>query len=164
MKTTSLVGIATGFVGGLLGSYVVAHADRDSRLPASAMAAAAPRQDALSAQSIRMVDAHGRIRAELAMSGDGGPALFFFDEKGRNRMVLGLYAPGEGEAPFVVLNDSQQHAAGIFRLFGGRDTPVVVLKSQGRDRSIYGLEPKTLEPFLVNYSGDGKKQDVFGKY
>ncbi|HEX3097011.1 MAG TPA: hypothetical protein VHQ02_04795 [Usitatibacter sp.] len=123
-----------------------------------------PRLDVVSVHRIELLDAHGRIRAELAMSGDGGPALFFFDEKGRNRMVLGLYPPGEGEAPFVVLNDGQQHAAGIFRLFGARDTPVVVLKSQGRDRSIYGLEPKTLEPFLVNYSGDGKKDAVFGKY
>jgi hypothetical protein len=79
-------------------------------------------------------------------------------------MVLGLYSAGEGEAPSVVLNDSQQHAAGIFRLFGARETPVVVLKSQGRDRSIYGLQPTTLEPFLVNYSGDGKKDDIFGKY
>lgn len=121
-------------------------------------------KDVVSARGIRLVDAHGKRRAEFAMSGDGGPALFFFDGAGRNRMVMGLYSPDEGEAPFVVLNDSQQHAAGIFRLFGARETPVVVLKTQGRDRSIYGLEPKTLEPFLVNYSGDGKKDNVFGKY
>ena len=98
------------------------------------------------------------------MSSDGGPALFFFDSAGRNRLVLGLYSPAESEYPFVVLNDTQQRAAGIFRLFGARETPVVVLKNQGRDRSIYGLNPGSLEPFLVNYSGDGKKGDVFGKY
>ena len=32
------------------------------------------------------------------------------------------------------------------------------------DRSIYGLNPSSTEPFLVNYSGDGRKSDVFGKY
>ena len=164
MKTVSLVGIAAGFFGGLLGSYVAGHWDRDGRSPSFEPAAGTVRQNVVSANTIRLVDAGGRLRAELAISADGGPALFFFDRAGRNRMVLGLYSPGEGEAPFVVLNDGQQHAAGIFRLFGARDTPVVVLKSQGRDRSIYGLEPKTLEPFLVNYSGDGKKDDVFGKY
>ncbi len=164
MKTVSLVGVAAGFFGGLLASYVAGHWDRDSRSPSSEAAAATVRQNVVSAGSIRLVDVHGKLRAELAISADGGPALFFFDGAGRNRMVLGLYSPGEGEAPFVVLNDSQQHAAGIFRLFGARETPVVVLKSQGRDRSIYGLEPKTLEPFLVNYSSDGKKDDVFGKY
>jgi len=78
--------------------------------------------------------------------------------------VLGLYSPAESEYPFVVLNDTQQHAAGIFRLYGGHETPVVVLKNRGRDRSIYGLNPSSLEPFLVNYSGDGKKSDVFGKW
>ena len=105
-----------------------------------------------------------KLRAELAMSPDGGPALFFFDTAGRNRLVLGLYSPAEGEAPSVVLNDAQQRAAGIFRLFGSRDTPVVVLKSQGRDRSVYGLNPGSTEPFLANYSGDGTKSDVFGHY
>jgi hypothetical protein len=110
------------------------------------------------------MDAGGKVRAELATSGDGGPALFFYDSAGRNRMVLGLYSPAEGEAPSVVLNDAEQHAAGIFRLFGARDTPVVVLKSQGRDRSVYGLNPASTDPFLTNYTGDGKKSDVFGNY
>jgi hypothetical protein len=64
----------------------------------------------------------------------------------------------------VVLNDTQQHAAGIFRLFGGRETPVVVLKNKGQDRSIYGLNPNSTEPFLVNYAGDGKKSYAFGSY
>jgi hypothetical protein len=164
MKTTPVVAITAAFFGALLGAYVARHLDRDGRFPTSAMAATALQKDAVSARRIQLIDAHGKLRAELAISGDGGPALFFYDGAGRNRLVLGLYSPGEGEAPFVVLNDGQQHAAGIFRLFGARDTPVVVLKSQGRDRSIYGLEPKTLEPFLVNYSGDGKKDDVFGKY
>jgi hypothetical protein len=79
-------------------------------------------------------------------------------------MVLGLYSRAEGEAPSVVLNDPQQRAAGIFRLFGSRDTPVVVLKNQGRERSIYGLDPTSTDPFLANYSGDGAKNDVFGHY
>ena len=164
MKTAPVLAIAAAFFGALLGAYVARHSDRDGRFPPSAMAATALQQDSISARRIQLVDAHGKLRAELAMSGDGGPALFFYDGSGRNRLVLGLYSPGEGEAPFVVLNDSQQRAAGIFRLFGARDTPVVVLKNQGRDRSIYGLEPKTLEPFLVNYSGDGNKDNVFGKY
>jgi hypothetical protein len=96
------------------------------------------------------------------MSLDGGPALFFYDSAGRNRMVLGLYSPAEGEAPSVVLNDPEQRAAGIFRLYGPHDAPVVVLKNQGRDRSIYGLNASSTEPFLTNYSGDGKKINVFG--
>jgi hypothetical protein len=70
----------------------------------------------------------------------------------------------EGEAPSLVLNDAQQRAAGIFRLFGTLDTPVVVLKNHGRDRSVYGLNPNSTDPFLANYADDGTKSDVFGRY
>jgi len=164
MKNAHFAGIMAGFLGGIFGAYVLAHLDRGSALLSSARAATSPSQDVVSASRIRLVDAGGKARAELAISGDGGPALFFFDSAGRNRLVLGLYSRAESEYPFVVLNDTQQHAAGIFRLFGAHETPVVVLKNDGRDRSIYGLNPNSREPFLVNYSGDGKKSDVFGKY
>jgi hypothetical protein len=163
MKNIPL-GLLAGFVGGLVGAFALGHLDRGDALMSAASAATAPQQDVASAGRFRLIDAAGKVRAELAISVDGGPALFFFDKAGRNRMVLGLYSPAEGEFPFVVLNDTQQRAAGIFRLFSARETPVVVLKNQGRDRSIYGLNPNTVEPFLVNYSADGKKNDLFGTY
>ena len=78
--------------------------------------------------------------------------------------MLGLYSPAESEYPFVVLNDTHQAAAGIFRLFGAQETPVVVLKNKGADRSIFGLNPNSTDPFLVNYSADRKKTEVFGNY
>ncbi len=160
--------ILAGAVGGLLG--VLAGAYLTSRVtPVAPGAAVAPAANArfapvLSAERIELRDAGGRLRAELAVSQDGGPALFFFDSAGRNRLVLGLYSAAEGEAPSVVLNDAQQRAAGIFRLFGSHDAPVVVLKSEGRDRSVYGLNPGSAEPFLANYDGSGSKSDVFGRY
>src|ERR1700719_4380952 len=106
-------------------------------------------QDVISANRVQLTDSGGKVRAELAMSRDGGPSLFFFDTSGRNRLVLELYSPAECVAPTVVLNDSQQHAAGIFRLFGARDTALVVLKSLDRDRSFSGLNPTSTDPFLA---------------
>jgi hypothetical protein len=162
MTKTFLAGILAGLIGGIAGAFLLVHRDRVPTLMSPATAAGARSQQVVSANRIQLVDGSGKVRAELAMSLDGGPALFFYDSAGRNRMVLGLYSPAEGEAPSVVLNDPEQRAAGIFRLFGPRDTPVVVLKNQGRDRSIYGLNATSTEPFLTNYSGDGKKTDVFG--
>jgi hypothetical protein len=164
MKITLLAGVFAGFMGGLLGAYLLGNLDRGGAFVPLAAAATSPQQNVVTASRVRLVDAGGKVRAELAMSRDGGPGIFFFDTAGRNRLVIGLYSPAESEYPFVVLNDTQQHAAGIFRLFGGHETPVVVLKNQGRDRSIYGLNPNSMEPFLVNYSVDGKRSDVFGKY
>jgi hypothetical protein len=161
MSKTYVAGLASGFLGGILGAFVLAHFG--SSLGVSP-ASAAPAQDVLSASRIRLLDSTGRARAELAMSPDGAPGLFFYDTKGRNRLVLGLYSPAESEYPFVVLNDTHNEAAGIFRLFGGQETPVVVLKNKGADRSILGLNPTSTEPFLVNYSADRKKTAVFGTF
>ncbi|MEO7725696.1 MAG: hypothetical protein ABIS45_00400 [Burkholderiales bacterium] len=161
MNKTYFAGVLSGFIGGLLGAYVLINFDRSAIMP---RAAAATTQDVISVSRIRMLDAKGKVRAELAMSPDGGPGLFFFDTQGRNRLVLGLYSPAESEFPFVVLDDTHQHAAGIFRLFGGQETPVVVLKNQGADRSIFGLNPASTEPFLVNYSADRKKTALFGNF
>jgi len=163
MKSNHLKGIFVGFLGGLVGAYVFGHLDW-SRVVVPPADAAAIAQEVITASAIRMIDASGKVRAELAMSRDGGPGLFFFDTAGRNRLVLGLYAPAENEYPFVVLNDTHQHAAGIFRLFGGNETPVLVLKNQGADRSIYGLNANTMEPFITNFGADGKRADVFGKF
>ena len=160
MSKTYVAGLMSGFLGGMMGAFVLAHLG----LPWISPASAAPAQEMISASRIRMVDATGRTRAELAMSPDGGPGLFFYDSKGRNRLVLGLYSPAESEYPFVVLNDTHNEAAGIFRLFGGQETPVVVLKNKGADRSILGLNPASTEPFLVNYSADRKKTAVFGSF
>jgi hypothetical protein len=164
MTKTFFAGVLAGLIGGLLGAFLLIQFERGGIPPSPSVASTARPQDVVSAGRIRLVDAGGKVRAELAMSRDAGPALFFFDTAGRNRMVLGLYSPAEGEAPSVVLNDAQQRAAGIFRLFGARDTPVVVLKNQGRDRSVYGLNPSSTDPFLANYAADGQKIDVFGNY
>jgi hypothetical protein len=160
MNKTYVAGMVSGFIGGILGALLLSHFG-----PASLIApASAASPDTVSAGRIRLLDASGRARAELAMSPDGGPGLFFYDSKGRNRLVLGLYSPAESEYPFVVLNDTHNEAAGIFRLFGGQETPVVVLKNKGADRSVFGLNPASTEPFLVNYSTDHKKTAVFGAF
>jgi hypothetical protein len=159
-----LAGLLSGFIGGLFGAYALTHVERGATGVHLPTAPVATQQQVISAQRIRLMDADGRARAELAMSQDGAPGIFFYDTKGRNRLELGLYSPAENEYPFVVLNDTQLRAAGIFRLYGGRETAVVVLKNQGRDRSIYGLNPNSADPFLVNYSSDGKKTSAFGDF
>jgi hypothetical protein len=164
MHKLYLASLLSGFIGGPLGAYVLAHSERVGSGVHLAARPPAGEQAVVSARRIVLTDATGRVRAEIAMSPNGGPGIFFYDGKGRNRLELGLYSPAESEYPFVVLNDTVQRAAGIFRLYGGRETPVVVLKNQGRDRSIYGLNAGSTEPFLVTYSNDGKKASVFGDF
>ena len=158
MNKSYVTGALSGFIGGIIGAFVLGHLG--SEVPRAAAAA----QDVVSASRIRLLDTTGRTRAELAMAPDGAPGLFFYDTHGGNRLVLGVYSPAEGEYPFVVLNDTHRLAAGIFRLFGPQETPVVVLKNKGADRSILGLNPNSTDPFLVNYSADRTKTAVFGNF
>jgi hypothetical protein len=47
---------------------------------------------------------------------------------------------------------------------GERSMPVLVMKAQGRDRIVMGLNGPGQDPFLVLYGADGAKQSVFGSY
>lgn len=164
MKKIFFAAVLGGLIGGIAGGDLALHFAPNATVLQPTIAAPSRPHGVVSASRIELTDTNGKVRAELAMSVDGGPALFFFDTAGRNRMVMGLYSPAEGEAPSLVLNDAQQRAAGIFRLFGGRDTPVIVLKNAGRDRSVYGLNPSSIDPFLANYDSNGIKSNVFGHY
>lgn len=112
------------------------------------------------ASEIRLVDSSNRTRLQFALGEGGSPAIFFMDSKGRVRFSLGLYSPAEGELPVIAMNDINGNAAGLLRLVG-EDSPYLILKSKGQDRSIFGL--KQDKPFLVNYNSDGKKL-IFGDY
>jgi|ERR1700733_691610 len=164
MANTFVAGAVAGLIGGVAGAFLFTRLDHGQAVATPAYAPMPRRAEIVSANRIQLVDLSGKVRAEFAMTADNGPALSFYDSAGRNRLELGLYSPAEGEAPSVVLNDAEQHAAGIFRLFGPHDTPVVVLKNGGRDRSVLGLNPNSMDPFLANYAADGKKSDVFGDY
>ena len=162
MRNFILAGLLSGFLGGLFGAYILAHLERVG--PKAHPAEIRVSQPEVISTRIVLVDNVGKVRAQLAMSPGGGPGIFFYDSQGRSRLELGLYSPAEREYPFLVLNDTQQQAAGIFRLFGGLETPVLVLKNHGRDRSVYGLNPNSTEPFLVNYSNESGKASAFGDF
>ena len=164
MQQTIVGGVVGGLVGVIAGAYLESQVRHFTNVPLASASSHERSGNVVSASRIELLDGGGKVRAELAMSVDGGPALFFLDSAGRNRLAVGLYSPAEGEAPSVVLNDPQQRAVGIFRLFGDHDTPVLVLKNQGRDRSVYGLNPSSAEPFLANYDEGGIKSSVFGHY
>jgi hypothetical protein len=90
------------------------------------------------AQTVRGTDfvltsPNGNTTAQLTTSGEGTPALFFYDAAHTVRISIGLYPDG---APGVVLNDSTGKAAAIMRLTESRGNPVLVLKENGQDRLI----------------------------
>lgn len=150
--------LALGILGGYLGSLLF----QGTHPQSSRNIAAANNGETLRATQFELVDRTGKMRAELALGDGGSPGLFFFDSKGRNRLVLGIYPPSESEYPLVVLNDSHGNAAEILRLFGNNESPVLVQKNKGEDRAVMGLNPENLNPFLV-YFNHGKKS-IYGEF
>ena len=124
-------------------------------------AEAQSRPSVLATHTLEVVGADGRRQIVMGTSGEGSPGIWIFDRNGKVRLSIGLYDDNNSS---IVLNDENEQAVQIFRTVGERSAPVLVMKSQGRDRIVMGLNGASQEPFLVLYGPDGAKQSVFGHY
>jgi len=115
----------------------------------------------VSARTLEVVGADGRRQIVMGTSAEGSPGIWIYDRNGKVRLSLGLY--GDNNAS-IVLNDQSEQAVQIFRTVGERSMPVLVMKAQGRDRIVMGLNGPGQDPFLVLDGADGAKQSVFGSY
>lgn len=117
--------------------------------------------ETLKAKNIEVVSNDNRKLITMGTSGENSAAMWFFDKNGKYRLNLGLY--GDGNA-MIVLADEKELAVQILRTFGPKNSPVLVMKNDGRDRIVMGLNPGTQDPFLVHYDSKGKKEKVFGDF
>jgi hypothetical protein len=121
----------------------------------------ASRASVLSTHTLEVVGADGRRQIVMGTSSEGSPGIWIFDRNGKARLSIGLYGDNNSS---IVLNDQNEQAVQIFRTVGAQAAPVLVMKSQGRDRIVMGLDGASQDPFLVLYGADGAKQSVFGHY
>lgn len=143
------------FVVAAAGSYVGNRIKIDSMPSASASTA-----DNIVAKKLDIVNNSGKKIITMGTSGEGAPAIWFFDKNGKARLNLGVYADGNS---MVVLNDENELAVGILRSVGP-SLPVLVMKNGGRDRLIQGLSGPNKNPFLVNFDEKNQKKMIFGEY
>ena len=151
--------IVCSAIGMIIGHWLAAHLAWPGAR-AEAQSESASRAGVLSTRMLEVVGADGRRQIVMGTSGEGSPGIWIFDRNGKARLSIGLY--GDNNAS-VVLNDEHEQAVQIFRTVGERSAPVLVMKSQGRDRIVMGLNNASQDPFLVLYGVDGAKQSVFGR-
>jgi len=151
--------VALSAIGMIIGYGVAEHLPWRAA-SAEARSGPASQADALATHMLEVVGADGRRQIVIGTSGEGSPGIWVFDRQGKVRLSLGLYADGNAS---VVLNDEREQAVQIFRTVGDKSAPVLVMKAQGRDRIVMGLNGSTQDPFLVLYGADGSKQSVFGR-
>lgn len=130
-------------------------------MPVPGDAHAASMYERLSVGKLDLVDDSGKTRIIIGVSSEGSPGIWFLDDAGRPRMNFGLYPEGD---PFIVLNDEREQAVQIFRTFGSGHAPVLVMKSDGKDRIVFGLNPQSKEPFLTLFDPAGNKASIFGDF
>jgi|YelNatPaOPRAMG01_1025707.scaffolds.fasta_scaffold20360_3 hypothetical protein len=112
--------ILGGMAGGMLGAYLF------SAVPAKA-SEAQPVARTLRVQDLQIVDAAGRVRAELSVERDGLARLSFLTEHGKRRMAMGVLGDGEPAFgmydsvgnPRIGLNIPPDDSAGV-RLVDGK--------------------------------------------
>jgi hypothetical protein len=86
MRGRVLLGLSmvAGMVGGALAGFLLAGT------PVVAQEGAGPERKIVSAEEFRLVDKAGAVRALLSFSADGEPYLQFTDQKGADRIWLGI--------------------------------------------------------------------------
>jgi len=146
---------------GMIAGHVLAEHLPRPGAGAEARSGPASHGDLLATHMLEVVGADGRRQIVMGTSSEGSPGIWIFDRNGKARLSIGLY--GDNNAS-VVLNDEREQAVQIFRTVGEKSAPVLVMKSQGRDRIVMGLNGSSQDPFLVLYGADGSKQSVFGRY
>jgi hypothetical protein len=92
---------------------------------------APPPARTLDLELLRLVDAHGKARAVLAM-GDEGPTLSFFDEKGRLRANLGV----EKDGPSLDLLDTAEAPRAQLTVDGKQDPHLDFTDAKGMSVSL----------------------------
>lgn len=151
-----LIIFSIGFFGIICGQWL---GQRFLVGPATANAQVTP--TLISAESFELTDRNGKKIGLISNSPAGTPGIWLFDRNGKVRLNIGLY---EDDNATIVLNDSNEEAVQIFRTVGEKNAPVLVMKHNGQDRIVLGLNFATLDPFFVFYDSDGKKNTLFGNY
>jgi hypothetical protein len=134
-------------IGGIVGGFA---SGRVNLTAATTLAQVSPHT--INAQDIMLVDARGKVRAELNLNRDGDPGLSLFDHRGKLRTVLEI-SDVDGLGFKLFDTDGALRASLIInvdhipalRLFDSRHHPRVLL----------GVDPEG-EPALDFYAQDGK--------
>lgn len=142
--------IVASFLGGVFGSYIFT---------------ASPLQAALQKvnySAVQLYDSKGKRVGYLGANNGQQGALFLFSPNGKILAQLGSYGSGaENGQSLFGLHDRSGNLRLLNRLYGGEDSPVIIMKDkQGRDRIVMGLEGHNGEPYLRVTDSYGGARDV----
>ncbi len=88
------------------------------------------------ATAYNLVDADGKVTAQLTSSQEGTPAIFFYDKDHLVRLTAGVFQSGE---PAISLMNKDGKVAATLEL-SNDDSPSLIFKQDGEDKKVISLQ------------------------
>jgi len=117
----------------------------------------------LRAREVRITGADGSVGVWLRETAEGGSGIWMANSRRTAIVEAGVHGNG---FPFLLVSDGAVRNFGLGRVDGVRASPILVFRTDDVVRMVFGLgmiEPQQA-PFLVQYTADGQKHDVIGRY
>jgi hypothetical protein len=105
----------------------------------------------IEAESFVLKDGNGRVRAELAMGGEG-PSLKFRDQSGAALITLSLLDSAQG-GPLLLLSDAQHHASLSMSVASGQGSQLSLIGERADIQAHMGVTPDGTEMELTDKDG-----------
>jgi hypothetical protein len=117
----------------------------------------------LTASEIRIVGADSFPLIQMGTSGEGSPGIWITNSRKSGLVSAGVHGNG---FPFVIASDGAVRNFGLGRVDGTNASPILVFRRDDIVRLVFGLSmtEKGRPAFLVQYTSDGVKHEVLGRY
>jgi hypothetical protein len=117
----------------------------------------------LTAREVRIVGSDSSLLIQMGTSGEGSPAIWITNPRKSGLVSAGVHGNG---FPFVIASDGAVRNFGLGRVDGTNASPILVFRRDDIVRVVFGLSmtEKGQPAFLVQYTSDGVKHEVLGRY
>jgi hypothetical protein len=135
------------------------------RGPAVAPAAtpSGPVRSSVRVRELRILGPDESVTLSLRESTEGSPGLWMTNTRKTAVIEAGVHGNGY---PFLLVSDGAVRNFGLGRVDGIQASPILVFRTDDVVRMVFGLSMTEVQqpPFLVQYTGDGQRHDVIGRY
>jgi hypothetical protein len=122
-----------------------------------------PVRSSVRVRELRILGPDEGVSLSLRESTEGSPGLWMTNARKTAVIEAGVHGNGY---PFLLVSDGAVRNFGLGRVDGIQASPILVFRTDDVVRMVFGLSMTEAKqsPFLVQYTGDGQKHDVIGRY
>ena len=115
------------------------------------------------ARGVRILGPDDGVAVQLGQSSEGSPGIWIANARKSAVVEAGVHGNG---FPFLLVSDGAVRNFGLGRVDGVQASPILVFRTDDVVRMVFGLSmtDASQSPFLVQYTANGQKHDVIGRY